>query len=88
LDLLAEGIKSQGGHALNFHLTTTPQLQFYGNKKIIQFILPMLLLKNRSKMPNKYVLSSGKFSAVTSPNPLTSWDGNSKFTEQLIAQTE
>ena len=30
LNLLSEGIKSQGGNALNFHLTTTPQLQFYG----------------------------------------------------------
>ena len=41
LELLGEGIKSQGGRALNFHLATTPQLQFYGNSLIIKFTLLM-----------------------------------------------
>lgn len=30
LALLADGIKYEKGNALNFHLTTTPQLQYYG----------------------------------------------------------
>lgn len=42
LDLLASGIKSQNGRPLNFHLTTTPQLQFYGTLIFIQFITLML----------------------------------------------
>ena len=39
LDLITQGIKSQGGKALNFHLTTTPQLQFYGTFVKIKYIL-------------------------------------------------
>jgi phosphomannomutase len=30
LELLTLGIQYAGGVSLNFHLTTTPQLQFYG----------------------------------------------------------
>lgn len=30
LDLVSLGIQSQGGKSLNFGLTTTPQLQYYG----------------------------------------------------------
>jgi phosphoacetylglucosamine mutase len=38
LELIGEGIKSQNGTAINFHLTTTPQLQFYGTNSLIKFI--------------------------------------------------
>ena len=38
LDLLAEGIKSMGGKPLNFHVTTTPQLQFYGIIQLMKCI--------------------------------------------------
>lgn len=30
LALLEDGIKYEKGNAINFHLTTTPQLQYYG----------------------------------------------------------
>ena len=43
LTILAEGIKSQGGRALNFHLATTPQLQFYGTHCHIKFTWRMSL---------------------------------------------
>ena len=39
LELLGQGVKSQGGNPLNFHLTTTPQLQFYGKDEDIKFTL-------------------------------------------------
>jgi phosphomannomutase len=32
LDLVAKGIQSQKGKVLDFGLTTTPQLQYYGKK--------------------------------------------------------
>ena len=34
LDLLTLGIESQKGKSLNFHITTTPQLQYYGTHVI------------------------------------------------------
>ena len=30
LEILSEGIKTQKGNVINFDLTTTPQLQYYG----------------------------------------------------------
>lgn len=36
LELVAEGIKSQNGNVIDFGLTTTPQLQYYGTTQITQ----------------------------------------------------
>ena len=38
LKLLEDGIHYEKGTALNFHLTTTPQLQYYGKIYIIKCI--------------------------------------------------
>lgn len=38
LDLVAQGVKSQGGDIIDFGLTTTPQLQYYGIFFLTQFI--------------------------------------------------
>ena len=35
LDLVAKGVNSQNGKVVDFGLTTTPQLQYYGNFKLI-----------------------------------------------------
>lgn len=53
LDLVTLGIESQGGKSLNFHLATTPQLQYYGNCCIIKCILIMSSLSNKSQIHNK-----------------------------------
>lgn len=42
LKLLEDGIHYEKGTALNFHLTTTPQLQYYGIINIIKSIQQML----------------------------------------------
>lgn len=41
LEILAEGIKTQKGNVIDFGLTTTPQLQYYGN-----FIIILVYLYN------------------------------------------
>jgi phosphomannomutase len=36
MDLVTEGVKSQNGEVIDFGLTTTPQLHYYGNHRMMQ----------------------------------------------------
>lgn len=67
IELIKQGIKSQGGIPLDFGLITTPQLFFYGKYTSIQFNISTIILNlkcfNLSSNQNKqnlYLQNIGK----------------------------
>jgi hypothetical protein len=66
LGLVTEGVQSQGGKVVNFGITTTPQLQYYGKNYFSQSMMPMLIFRRKLKILRRSELIFGRILATIS----------------------